>query len=129
MKFAANMAYRVELTARAASDLEALYLEKNVAESPDAARWYNGLEQAVYTLEFAPSPMPECPGSAQSQAATAASPLRRQAPRLPRNFSSRRAATCHMGAHDSPRGKKTTKVSGFGLIFKVEIHARRIASG
>lgn len=51
MEFAANMAYRVELTARAAGDLEALYLEKNAAESPDAARWYNGLEQAVYTLE------------------------------------------------------------------------------
>src|SRR5579862_5659694 len=26
-----------------------------------------------------------------------------------------------MGAHDSPRGKKTTKVWGFGLICKVEI--------
>src|SRR5579863_9617021 len=49
MKSAANTAYRVELTARAVSDLEALYLEKNAAESPDAARWYNGLEQAVYT--------------------------------------------------------------------------------
>jgi plasmid stabilization system protein ParE len=61
MKFAANTAYRVELTARAVSDLEALYLEKNAAESPDAARWYNGLEQAVYTLETHPRRCPIAP--------------------------------------------------------------------
>ena len=41
------MAYLVEFAARAARDLEILFLEKNAAESPDAARWYNGLEQAV----------------------------------------------------------------------------------
>jgi toxin ParE1/3/4 len=61
MKFAANMAYSVELTARAASDLESLYLEKNAAESLDAARWYNGLEQAVYTLETRPHRCPSAP--------------------------------------------------------------------
>jgi mRNA-degrading endonuclease RelE of RelBE toxin-antitoxin system len=61
MKFAANMAYRVELTARAARDLEALYLEKNAAESPHAARWYNELEQAVYTLETHPHRCPAAP--------------------------------------------------------------------
>ena len=61
MKFAANMAYRVELTARAARDLEILFLEKNAAESPDAARWYNGLEQAVYTLETHPNRCPSAP--------------------------------------------------------------------
>jgi gluconate kinase len=36
------MAYRVELAARAARDLEILYLEKSVAESQAAVRWYNG---------------------------------------------------------------------------------------
>ena len=31
-----------------------------------------------------------------------------------------------MGAHDSPRGEKTTKVRGLGLIFfRVEIHEPR----
>jgi len=44
------MAYRVELTDRAARDLELLYLEKNAAESQAAARWYNRLEEAVSAL-------------------------------------------------------------------------------
>jgi hypothetical protein len=55
------MEYGVELAARAARDLEILYLEKNAAESPDAARWYNGLEQAVYTLETHPNRCPSAP--------------------------------------------------------------------
>ena len=45
------MAYRVEFAARAARDLEILYVEKNAAESHAAARWYKGLEEAVYALE------------------------------------------------------------------------------
>ena len=49
------MPYNVELTARAACDLEILYLENNAAESPAAARWFNGLEQAVYALETHPN--------------------------------------------------------------------------
>ena len=61
MKSAANMVFRVELTARAIRDLEILYLEKNAAESPDAARWYNGLEQAVYTIEMHPDRCPSAP--------------------------------------------------------------------
>jgi plasmid stabilization system protein ParE len=61
MKSAANMAYHVELTARAVSDLEVLYLEKSAAESPDAALWYNELEQAVYTLESHPRRCPSAP--------------------------------------------------------------------
>jgi plasmid stabilization system protein ParE len=44
------MAYSVELAARAARDLEILYEEKNAAESQAAARWYNGLEHAIYAL-------------------------------------------------------------------------------
>lgn len=48
------MAYLVELTARAARDLEALYEEKSAADSVAAAHWYNGLEDAVYTLSKFP---------------------------------------------------------------------------
>jgi plasmid stabilization system protein ParE len=48
------MTYRVELTARAARDLNLLYEEKHAAESRAAARWFNGLEKAVYTLEVYP---------------------------------------------------------------------------
>jgi hypothetical protein len=44
------MTYRVELARRAVRDLEILYVEKNAAESHAAARWYNGLEKAVYAL-------------------------------------------------------------------------------
>src|SRR5271166_5024718 len=52
--FASNMAYRVELTDRAARDLELLYLEKNAAESQAAARWHNRLEEASSPLERYP---------------------------------------------------------------------------
>jgi toxin ParE1/3/4 len=55
------MAYRVEFAARAARDLEILYVEKNAAESQAAARWYNGLEEAVYTLEAHPRRCPIAP--------------------------------------------------------------------
>jgi hypothetical protein len=48
------MAYHVELTVRAARDLDYLYQQIHVAESLAAARWYNGLERAVYTLERFP---------------------------------------------------------------------------
>jgi plasmid stabilization system protein ParE len=48
------MAYRVELTDRAARDLAALYEEKHADECEAAARWFNGLEKAVGTLEFFP---------------------------------------------------------------------------
>ncbi len=41
------MAYLIEFSARAAHDLEVLYVEKNAAESVAAARWYNGLEEAL----------------------------------------------------------------------------------
>jgi toxin ParE1/3/4 len=55
------MAFRVEFAARAARDLEILYLEKNAAESPAAAHWYNGLEQAVYALGSHPNRCPVIP--------------------------------------------------------------------
>ena len=52
------MEYRVELAARAARDLEILYVEKNAAESQAAARWYNGLEDAVFSLGAHPHRCP-----------------------------------------------------------------------
>jgi toxin ParE1/3/4 len=55
------MTYLVELTARAARDLEILYREKNAAESGAAARWYNGLEQSVYALARFPQRCPIAP--------------------------------------------------------------------
>jgi len=55
------MTYRVELANRAVRDLEILYVEKNAAESQGAARWYNGLEEAVYTLAKFPYRCPVAP--------------------------------------------------------------------
>jgi toxin ParE1/3/4 len=55
------MAYLVEMTARAARDLEILYLQKNAAESRVAARWYNGLEEAVSSLTAHPYRRPVAP--------------------------------------------------------------------
>ena len=55
------MTYRVELAYRAVRDLEILYMEKNAAESQAAARWYNGLEEAVYMLATHPHRCPAAP--------------------------------------------------------------------
>ncbi|HXH66103.1 MAG TPA: type II toxin-antitoxin system RelE/ParE family toxin [Candidatus Limnocylindrales bacterium] len=52
------MTYIVEFSARAARDLEILYMEKNAAESQAAASWYNGLEQAVNALALFPNRFP-----------------------------------------------------------------------
>ena len=61
------MPYRVELTLRAERDLERLYLEKNASESKAAARWFNGLEQAIYTLENLPRRSPVAPESKKTK--------------------------------------------------------------
>jgi mRNA-degrading endonuclease RelE of RelBE toxin-antitoxin system len=55
------MPYRVEFAARAARDLEILYVEKNAQESPTAASWFNALEEAIYALEKRPSRCPVAP--------------------------------------------------------------------
>jgi len=55
------MTYRVELTLRAARDLEDLYQQIRAAESPVAARWYNALEKAIRTLERFPRRCPLAP--------------------------------------------------------------------
>jgi toxin ParE1/3/4 len=61
MRFAASMAYLVKFAARAARDLEILYIENNAAESHAAARWYNGLEDAVSSLASFPQRCPAAP--------------------------------------------------------------------
>ncbi len=55
------MTYLVEFAARAARDLEILYLEKNAAKSHAAARWYNELERAVDALASYPHRCPVAP--------------------------------------------------------------------
>jgi toxin ParE1/3/4 len=55
------MAYLVEFSARAIRDLEVLYVEKDAAESNAAARWYNGLEEAVAALGWYPHRCPLAP--------------------------------------------------------------------
>jgi toxin ParE1/3/4 len=59
------MAYLVEFSAHAAHDLEILYVEKHVVESQLAARWYNGLEEAVHALRKFPHRCPPAPEARQ----------------------------------------------------------------
>jgi len=56
------MAYLVSVSNRAQRDLAALYDDKNAAGSPAAARWLNGLEAAIVTLEQFPRRCPIAPG-------------------------------------------------------------------
>jgi plasmid stabilization system protein ParE len=44
------MAYRVELTERAARDLRRIYLTINAADAAQARAWFNGFEKAVISL-------------------------------------------------------------------------------
>lgn len=60
------MEYRVELTVRAKRDLSYLYARINAAESLAAARWFNGLEEAVYALKCLPR---RCPVAAEGRRA------------------------------------------------------------
>ena len=55
------MEYLVELTARAERDLNLLYDQIRAAESIAAARWFNSLEEAIYTLERLPRRCPLAP--------------------------------------------------------------------
>ena len=65
------MRYRVELTVRATRDLDDLYQQIRAAESIPAARWFNGLEKAICTLEHFPFRCPVAP-----EAGTLNRPLR-----------------------------------------------------
>ena len=55
------MTFHVELAVRAVRDLARLYEEKNVAGSRAAARWFNGLERAIHSLETNPLRCPAAP--------------------------------------------------------------------
>ncbi len=55
------MRYQVKITARALLDLAHIYRRIEAAESPAAARWFGGLEEAIYSLEQHPSRAPVTP--------------------------------------------------------------------
>jgi plasmid stabilization system protein ParE len=57
------MAYRVEIARRAESDLEELYLWVVERAPQQGARWFNGLERAVFSLEEHPKRCPIAPES------------------------------------------------------------------
>jgi len=52
------MGYLVSVTARAARDLALLYDEINPGESAAAQRWYQGLKNAIFSLEEHPNRCP-----------------------------------------------------------------------
>ena len=52
------MTYRVELTARAARNLERIFLAIDAAASVQAKAWFNGLETAVQSLAEHPARSP-----------------------------------------------------------------------
>jgi toxin ParE1/3/4 len=56
------MAYGVDLTERAARDLRRIYLTINAKDAAQARAWFNGLEEAVLSLDEHPArgaPTPE----------------------------------------------------------------------
>jgi plasmid stabilization system protein ParE len=55
------MAYRVEVTARALRDLAMIYRRIEAGASAQAARWFNGLEDAIFSLEEHPTRAPFTP--------------------------------------------------------------------
>ncbi len=61
------MAYRVELTLRAERDFDYLYQRISADDSAAAARWFNGLEEAIHTLERLPRRCPVAPESKKAK--------------------------------------------------------------
>ena len=57
------MAYRVELSIRAEQDLDSIYDHISADDSVAAARWFDGLEKAIRTLERLPRRCPIAPES------------------------------------------------------------------
>jgi plasmid stabilization system protein ParE len=49
------MTFLVEITRRADEDLNEIYRRIHAADSPLAARWFNGLEEAINSLETFPA--------------------------------------------------------------------------
>src|SRR5262249_2628775 len=60
---AASMPYRVEMARRAESDLEELYLWVVDRAPQQGARWFNGLERAILSLDHHPKRCPVAPAS------------------------------------------------------------------
>ena len=61
------MAYLVEVTLRAERDLDYIYQRISADDSTAAVRWFNGLEQAIYTLERFPRRCPMAPESKKAK--------------------------------------------------------------
>jgi plasmid stabilization system protein ParE len=57
------MAFRVEIARRAESDLEELYLWVVERAPQQRARWFNGLERAILSLDQHPKRCPVAPES------------------------------------------------------------------
>ena len=55
------MAYLVKFAARAGRDLSTLFKQVHAGDSPPAARWFNGFEKAIGTLENLPLRCPTAP--------------------------------------------------------------------
>jgi len=55
MRCAASMAYRVDLTERAARDLRRIYHTVNADVSAQAHAWFNGLERVILSLNEHPA--------------------------------------------------------------------------
>jgi plasmid stabilization system protein ParE/PHD/YefM family antitoxin component YafN of YafNO toxin-antitoxin module len=60
---AASMAYRVEIARNAVGDLEELYLWMVARAPQQGTKWFNGLEQAVLSLDQHPRRCPVAPES------------------------------------------------------------------
>src|SRR5438270_11062782 len=58
-----SMAYLVNIAARAQRDMVSLYEHINAKESTSARRWYQGLGQAILSLEESPNRCPATPES------------------------------------------------------------------
>ncbi len=58
------MAYRVELTRRAETELQALYDRISAEDSAACENWFNGLEEAIFSLELLPH---RCPVAVESK--------------------------------------------------------------
>ena len=61
------MAYRVELSIRAEQDLDSIYDHISADDSVAAARWFDGLDKAISTLENFPRRCPITPESKKTK--------------------------------------------------------------
>jgi plasmid stabilization system protein ParE len=61
------MAFRVEIARRAESDLEELYLWVVERAPQQGAKWFNGLERAVLSLDQHPKRCPVAPENVDTE--------------------------------------------------------------